>query len=169
MPVEKGKFWAGLWSHTGWGDSTSWQAANSRQLGQWNRKNGRQQIWDCICEFSTVSRLRNGGCMKSDTCREKLKGKREVYCHSDPFTLSSSWLKIICVAGLWCVRGNFSLCLSYWGIFLIRRMLAVCLYVSSCTSSSTEADNVVIFALLAYLSFLCLLLLLLHWLLMLLL
>ena len=44
MPVEKIKFWAGFWSQRGWGDSASWQATNSRQLEQWNWKNGRQQI-----------------------------------------------------------------------------------------------------------------------------
>ena len=53
MPVEKGKFWAGLWSQRlrelrSWGDSASWQAANSRQLEQGNWKNSDQQIWDCI-------------------------------------------------------------------------------------------------------------------------
>ena len=47
MPVEKGKFWAGLWSQRGWGDSASWQAANSRQLEQWNWRNGweTQNLW----------------------------------------------------------------------------------------------------------------------------
>ena len=36
MPVEKGKFWVGLWSQWGWGDSTSWQATNSRQWADHN-------------------------------------------------------------------------------------------------------------------------------------
>ena len=58
MPVENGKFWAGLWSQTGWGDSTNWQAANSRQMVQRNWKNGHQQIWDSVLGFSKASRLR---------------------------------------------------------------------------------------------------------------
>ena len=33
MPVDKGEYWAWIWSQRGWGDSASRQATNSRQLG----------------------------------------------------------------------------------------------------------------------------------------
>ena len=59
MPVEEGKFRAWLLSQRGWGDSTNWQAANSRQLEQWNWKNGRQQIWDYVLGFSKFFCSRN--------------------------------------------------------------------------------------------------------------
>ena len=49
---------------------------NSRQLEQWNWKNGHQQTWDCTKGFSKVSPLRIGGCVKSDAERSwKVRGK----------------------------------------------------------------------------------------------
>ena len=51
MPVEKGKFWARFSSQRGWGDSASWQATNSRQLGQWNWKNGRHGFEIALRDF----------------------------------------------------------------------------------------------------------------------
>ena len=81
MPVEKGKFWTGLWSQRGRGDSARWQAANSRQLEHWNWNNGNQWIWNCVLGFSKVSLSVIGGCVKFDTCKErrrKVRGKWTV-------------------------------------------------------------------------------------------
>ena len=51
MPVKKGKFWAGLRSQRGCGDSASWQATNSGQLGQWNWKNGWNRFQIAFRDF----------------------------------------------------------------------------------------------------------------------
>ena len=77
MPVEKGKFWAGLWRQRGWGDSASWQAWIPDSWGNETERTVANRFEIAFRDFQ-VFHLMIGGCVKSDTCREKLKGKREV-------------------------------------------------------------------------------------------